>query len=298
MPITRRFLIAPSLGRLIRKECGAGPVTEGHFPAHGKRYSHVRFENGRSHLVLTTSGVTETAEDWTELPAAHAQSLLDVCRGKVVFERSRLRLSGHEAWIDRFTTPGGLELASIQFATQGEAVAFVPPAWFGDEVSQDQGYSNSKIALAGLPPAAEAPVTDAALHALLDTIEGAAALGTSRQPEHERKLASEQPEHERRIAGEQPEHEPETAGEQPAHEPAIAGGQDGTIEMLRRLAVVPKDRVIQPSPAEDTSAEASDSRPRRPTILGRFGRDQNQSGDERLSQVIDSLSETLSVNGR
>src|SRR5687768_12689865 len=98
MPVVRRFLIASSLTRLIRKERGSERVSEGHFAPQSERHSHVRIEKGQCHLVLTALDADANAgEDWTEVPRSHAEALLEVCPGTVVFERSRLRLRNQDA---------------------------------------------------------------------------------------------------------------------------------------------------------------------------------------------------------
>ena len=88
MAVARRFLIASSLTRLIRKERGSERVTEGHFAPQSERQSHVRIEKGQAYLVLTSlDGDVPTAEDWTDVPRSHAEALLEVCPGTVVYER-------------------------------------------------------------------------------------------------------------------------------------------------------------------------------------------------------------------
>lgn len=45
----------------------------------------------------------------------------------------------------------GLVVAEIEFRTQGERDAFVPPEWLGKEVSEDQRYNNYMLATQGFP---------------------------------------------------------------------------------------------------------------------------------------------------
>jgi adenylate cyclase len=44
-----------------------------------------------------------------------------------------------------------LQLAEVEFPTREEAAAFIPPDWFGEEVTQDRNYSNNYLASRGLP---------------------------------------------------------------------------------------------------------------------------------------------------
>jgi CYTH domain-containing protein len=172
MNTTRRFLIASALGRLIRNERGASRVTEGYFPNHPGRSSHVQVEGGTCSLVLvTTSGNAAPVEERTEVPRAHADALLDVAPGKVVYDRSRVTVSGREIFVDRFTLPGALDLIAVPFEAEDDARAFRPPVWFGPEVSGEQIYHNRSIALEGSPSPQDLPLSNGALESLLDVIE-------------------------------------------------------------------------------------------------------------------------------
>ena len=48
--------------------------------------------------------------------------------------------------LDVFDSPyQGLWLAEVEFPTEQEALAFVPPAWFGKDVTMDGAYQNSAL---------------------------------------------------------------------------------------------------------------------------------------------------------
>jgi hypothetical protein len=83
-----------------------------------------------------------------------------------------VHLRRHEAVVDRFVTPGPLDVVSVQFTSVSEAAAFAPPCWFGSEVSENEDYTNTVIALSGVTPPAQADASNAALEALLDIVEG------------------------------------------------------------------------------------------------------------------------------
>jgi CYTH domain-containing protein len=186
MPVTRRFLIAPSLTRLVRKELGFEQVSEGHFAPQSDRQSCARIERNRAYLVLTSLDADpEVAQDFTEVPLAHAEALLQVCPGTLTIERSSVSLSAHEAFVDRFIGSDCLDVISVDFSSTREAAAFAPPIWFGPEVSQDDSYLNRVIALSGLPPAVETEASNVALEAVLDIVEG----GASRRPAHNQESA-------------------------------------------------------------------------------------------------------------
>ena len=172
MSTTRRFLISPPLARLLRRDRGGSRVTEGHFPNQTGCSSHVYLDAETSSLVLLTAAADGSPlEERTDVPRAHAEALLDVAPGKADYARTRLNVAGREVWIDRFVTPGPLDLIQVNFENQDEAAAFTPPAWFGPEVTSDHAYLTRSIALHELPDVPDVPLSNAALDGLLDALE-------------------------------------------------------------------------------------------------------------------------------
>lgn len=174
---TRRFLIASSLARLLRKERGVeGRVVEGHFPARARRMHFVSFEPGQAHLVLNNTGAEgeDSAEERVEVPHPHAEALLEVCAGKVGFERTRLRLgAGSRLLLQHFIHPATLDLLTVVVDDEGEhgPGEFAAPAWFGPEVTHDPAWERRSIALQGAPAVPDVPLSNAALDALLSDLE-------------------------------------------------------------------------------------------------------------------------------
>jgi CYTH domain-containing protein len=172
MSVVRRFLVAPALVRLIRKERGGSRITEGYFAPQAGRTSFVRVDGQQCHLVLvTTSADGSASEERTDVPRAHGDALLDVCSGKAAYDRTNLSVSGRDVMIDRYVSPGSLDLVSITFDNETDANAFVAPIWFGREVSSDSAYERHAVALQGPPQAGEISLNNAALDAVLDLIE-------------------------------------------------------------------------------------------------------------------------------
>ena len=52
--------------------------------------------------------------------------------------------------LDVFTHPGHLIMAEVEFETEEQALAFVPPAWFGEDVTMDKRYHNSYMSKHGI----------------------------------------------------------------------------------------------------------------------------------------------------
>ncbi|WP_262027264.1 hypothetical protein [Microvirga sp. Mcv34] len=171
MVTSRRYLIASSLARLIRKERGGNRVTEGHFPNQADRSSFVVVEGDKGSLVLLHSGPNGPIEERTEVPRAHAEALLDVTPGKLDYLLTHLTVGTRDIQIVRFVTPGPLDLISVPFESEEEARDFRPLSWFGADVTTEVAYQNRSIALEGAPQAPDVPMSNAALNSLLDTLE-------------------------------------------------------------------------------------------------------------------------------
>jgi hypothetical protein len=240
----RRFLVASSLARLIRKEQGvAGRIVEGYFPPRPDRDHFVSLEPGHAYLVLAPVGGAGEAER-TEVPRSQAEALLAVCAGKVGFEGTIVPLrAGKQALLQRVVAPGPLDLLSVEFAAGEDADGFVPPAWFGPEVTQNPAYHRGSLARAGLPASEEIPLSNTMLEELLDVIEEgtiAAQLGRRSSPS---------------VHDERPAQGP-SEGAFPTEVPALSGESVPADDLMAGLAEALKD--VQPmksaSDADDVGA--------------------------------------------
>jgi CYTH domain-containing protein len=172
MSVERRFVLASPLARLLQRE--GGPATrliEAHFPARSDRTQLVRVEHGRASLILRSSAPDgQVSEEAVEVPLSHAEALVEVAAGTVAFDRTALPLGrGIEGVLDRYILPKGLNLITITIA--GDVRLFAPPLWLGPEVTGDEAFEARELAIGGLPAVEEAEITNAALEALLDTLE-------------------------------------------------------------------------------------------------------------------------------
>jgi CYTH domain-containing protein len=170
MPI-RRFLIAPSLSRLIRREQGSRRLLEGHFPPSRDRCSHVVVD-GKCELVLISRASNgELEEERTEVPLRQAHFLLEVCAGKIINDRTRLELDGLEVAVDSFSHPCQLALAEVHFDDDSAAEEFEVPNWLGPEVTDETGYNRHSIATGDVLAVPEVPISEESLNALLDLLD-------------------------------------------------------------------------------------------------------------------------------
>ena len=42
-------------------------------------------------------------------------------------------------------------VAEVEFQSEAESCSFIPPAWFGREITDDEGFKNKNLALNGIP---------------------------------------------------------------------------------------------------------------------------------------------------
>jgi CYTH domain-containing protein len=171
MSTSRVFLLAPALARLIEKERGGHLLRQGFFPDRTGRSAHVQLEGETGHLVLIPSHSNGPLEDYAEISRPQAEALLDLTAGRVESRNVSLDIGSHTAVVQRFISPGSLDLLTIAFKQEKSARKFHPPVWFGPAVTADPRYRPRSIALAGPPSSPEVEVTDAALNGLLDALD-------------------------------------------------------------------------------------------------------------------------------
>ncbi|WP_336486265.1 hypothetical protein [Methylobacterium nigriterrae] len=280
MSVVRRFLVAPSLVRLIRKERGGSRITEGYFAPQTGRTSFVRVDGQQCHLVLVTTGADGRAtEERTDVPRAHGDALLDVCSGKAAYDRTAVSVAGRDVVIDRYVSPGSLDLISITFDNESDANGFVAPVWFGREVSSDAAYERHTVALQGPPQSGEISLSNAALDAVLDLIEPRFGFG-------------------RYGAGAKPSEGGSGVGK--------SGEDDGVVNALRRIAGSGTSAAVPAAVAVAAPVEARTPEPEStpepeqavaaPEAGAQPGEEQNAEatpGDARIDDVIESLSQAL-----
>ena len=86
---------------------------------------------------------------WVERLLAERKDgrLLAKADGTVITkDRWRIPCGPYTIELDVFAPPfAPLVMAEVEFPTAAEAMAFQPPAWFGEEVTYDPAYSNSNL---------------------------------------------------------------------------------------------------------------------------------------------------------
>jgi hypothetical protein len=187
MKTARRFLLAPSLARLITREQGVDrQIIEGYLSVKPGINQFVRLQIDECHLVLPLLGPDgELTEDLAPLPRTHAEMLFALCIGQISYDQFHLLLPGvasDEALLDRIIYPSSCDVITIEFGGQEQAEGFEVPLWFGPEVTAEYSYERRYIALNGVPPNSEVPLSSQQLEAVLDMLDQAKlATETARQ---------------------------------------------------------------------------------------------------------------------
>lgn len=187
MKTVRRFLLTPSLARLITREQGVDrQIVEGYLSIKPGNNQFVRLQIDESHLVLPLLGPAgELTEDLAPLPRPHAEMLFALCIGQISYDQFHLLIPGvasHEAHLDRIVYPSSCDVITTEFDSQEQAEGFEVPLWFGPEVTAEYIYERRYIALNGVPPNSEVPLSSQQLEAALDMLDQAKqATETARQ---------------------------------------------------------------------------------------------------------------------
>jgi len=99
-------------------------------------------------LSRTEVEIAITAEQAATLWPHTAGRRIDKVRYRVPID-ARL---GHVAEVDVYAgSLAGLCVTEVEFGSEAEAAAFIPPDWFGRELTGEHGWSNAELARHGRP---------------------------------------------------------------------------------------------------------------------------------------------------
>ncbi len=118
--------------------------------------SEVRLRRkGRKHFEAVKMGRGEIRSELeVELTAAQFDTLWEATSGRRIDKtRYEIRHAGVVMEVDVYHGElAGLVTAECEFASPEESRRFVPPDWFGREVTNDPAYKNQSLAVRGRPP--------------------------------------------------------------------------------------------------------------------------------------------------
>ncbi|HWF49442.1 MAG TPA: CYTH domain-containing protein [Solirubrobacteraceae bacterium] len=155
MEIERKFLIAdppPDLETFPHS-----PIEQA-YVAIDPAGTEVRVRRRAGETTLTVKGGRgrSRTEEELEIDPEIFRELWELSAGRTL-EKRRYELPGEggltievDVYAGRL---GGLIVAEVEFPSTEAADAFVPPPWFGQEVTDDDAYKNRSLAVEGRPPA-------------------------------------------------------------------------------------------------------------------------------------------------
>jgi adenylate cyclase len=149
--IERKFLVpeAPGADELARYE--SHPIQQGYL-AVGEDGSEARLRliGDNAFLTVKSGGLLSRAEYEVPLSSDQFVALWPATEGRRLLKR-RYRIALDVALTAELDIYGGalegLAVVEVEFPDQAAAEAFIAPAWFGDDVTGDQGYRNHRLAV-------------------------------------------------------------------------------------------------------------------------------------------------------
>jgi CYTH domain-containing protein len=121
----------------------------------GSSDNHKEIDERKYILTIKKGSGLVRSETEVYIPASTFYTLWPTTAGAQLEKmRIKIPLEGQSliAEYDIFEGPlSGLEMVEVEFATEEQAIAFVPPKWFGPELTLDKQYSNLSLAINGLP---------------------------------------------------------------------------------------------------------------------------------------------------
>ncbi len=150
--VERKFLVA-ELPDLTRAR--AVRIRQGYLTSKPDSVEIRLRQKGDTYLTTLKKGAgLERVECEAEISEAHFDAFWPATEGRRV-EKTRWtgRLAcGATFELDIFEgTLAPLVLVEVEFGTREEASGFQPPAWFGQDVTDDARYSNASLAASGAP---------------------------------------------------------------------------------------------------------------------------------------------------
>jgi adenylate cyclase len=115
----------------------------------------VRGRDGKNTLTIKGGRGRSRAEEELEIDAERLAALWELADGRCL-EKTRYEVaatSGLTIELDVYEgSLAGLIVAEVEFPSEKAADEFVPPLWFGEEVTDDDAYKNRRLAVDGRPP--------------------------------------------------------------------------------------------------------------------------------------------------
>lgn len=116
----------------------------------------IRIRKSNSEFILTIKGKGSVAREEFELNISERQynKLAAKAETPFIIKTRYVIPIGNKLYaeLDEYHSQlQGLYTVEVEFSTISEAEAFIPPSWFGKDVSNDKRYKNTSLSLNGIP---------------------------------------------------------------------------------------------------------------------------------------------------
>ncbi len=151
--IERRFLVNYLPPELNLHAAKANNIMQAYLFASEDVEQRIRAENGVFFQTIKRGNGLKRQENDSRIPEQDFNMMLSLATEGTV-EKTRYHLSYKSSIIYLDIYKGkceGLTVAEVEFASEKAAYEFVPPEWFGREITGEKGYKNSQLAKHGLP---------------------------------------------------------------------------------------------------------------------------------------------------
>lgn len=116
----------------------------------------IRVRQSNEDYILTIKGKGHLAREEFELPLSREEyeRLLSKTEGTPVVKKRYLvpLAGGLTAEVDIYEGElAGLMTTEVEFPSLAAAEAFLPPDWFGRDISEEKAYKNTSLSLYGMP---------------------------------------------------------------------------------------------------------------------------------------------------
>ncbi len=150
--IERKFLVERPPDGLDAQP--SGEIEQGYLAITDDVEVRLRRYGEETFLTVKSSGDGSRIEEEIEIEARRFAALWPLTDGRRLEKRRYAIPYGDGLTIELDIYHGrlsGLLTAEVEFDTPADASAFVPPDWFGRELTDDPRYKNKRLATQGLP---------------------------------------------------------------------------------------------------------------------------------------------------
>jgi adenylate cyclase len=158
--IERKFLVDADL--VPADLTGGVPIRQGYLAQEGNVEARVRITPAEATLTVKAGKGLSRTEVEAVIAPKDAEALWVHTDGRRIDkQRTRVEIGANVAEVDLYAADlTGLCTAEVEFANQESAAAFVPPEWFGIDVTGRSAWSNASLARYGRPELPRHPSGD------------------------------------------------------------------------------------------------------------------------------------------